>query len=64
MSYNDIITKQNYSIRYIIIFMDDKKDLTENKKSEIISNKKRTNNNDYIEKYINMISNKSKKLLK
>jgi hypothetical protein len=64
VSYNDIITKQN-SIRYIINLIDDKKELTKrikNKKREIISNKKKPNNNGHIENYINMLNNDSKKL--
>ena len=47
VSYNDIITNQN-SLRYIINIIDNKKDFDKkikNKKSEIIYNKKKPNNN-------------------
>ena len=47
VSYNDIITNQN-SLRYIINIIDNKKDYDKkikNKKSEIIYNKKKPNNN-------------------
>ena len=48
VSYNDIITNQN-SLRYIINIMNDKKELNKkikNKKSEIITNKIKSNNNN------------------